>query len=146
MAAPQVTARDDAPTRLTRAESFLGELRKGLPKQKPGTFLVRTVMDPSGGEFKGYASDKDSIAFKLPMGDTSMNLTELAPEELVRIGRKCAGGEYSPEAALRAACFLLAKGKSAGVKELVDLAKRGGQPMFDMENRLAIIERGAREV
>ncbi|HOX07086.1 MAG TPA: protein kinase [Planctomycetota bacterium] len=127
------------------AEGFMTDLRARLAAQKPGALWLNTPLGMTGS-LQRYDPDRDTLDVKLAAGSTTLRLAELPGEELVQVLRKSSGGALSPEASLRAACHLLAAGRGAGVRELLAAAAAGGIKTADLETRLAITERGAKEV
>ena len=127
---------------ISGAEGFLKELRAALGRLKADQVKLNTAMGE--GFVQSFEAAGDKIIVKVSVGNSSvLSEVEVAGvdvSDLVRIVTKEAGGELSAKAARGAACLLLSAGKTDGVKELLERARKGGEKVDDLTKRLTAIE------
>jgi tRNA A-37 threonylcarbamoyl transferase component Bud32 len=127
------------------AEGFMKELRTGLRGLKPDT--VKLVTGLGDGFLQSFDPAEDELNVKVSVGNASVinkvKLAAVAESDLVRLAAKSSGGELSARAARGAACMLLTNRKTAGVRELLDKAAKGGEKVDDLAPRLDALEKAA---
>ncbi len=127
------------------AVGFIKKLRGRLAKARRGAFTARLPIGQRG-RFQSYDPRTDGINFKFGPGSTTLKTTDFKGEMLLGLAGKAAGGKLSAAESRGAACYLLSRGEAKGVAALLKEAKAGGQKVADLEKRLAVIAKGAKEV
>jgi eukaryotic-like serine/threonine-protein kinase len=143
---PQLASRLAADLSLAEsAGRCITDLRKRLKAARSGAFTTRLPGIGIAGRFMSYDA-ANGVEFKFGPNRTTVQLADFKGRSFLGLARGAAGGAFTPADARSAACYLLLSGSSAGVTELVASARAGGQKVADLQARLEVIVKGAREV